>query len=79
MVYFQIFSIDFDEVEDFGEDQVSCRSFFEHQSMGHTFYLPGKCNVGALIFDFGDVMFSMFKDVSKTHWGTFPLDYIDIG
>ena len=25
------------EVETFGEDEASCRSFFWHQSVGHTF------------------------------------------
>ena len=37
MIDFHIFSIDFDEVEAFGKDEVCYRSFFGHQSMGHTF------------------------------------------
>ena len=37
MFEFQIFSIDFDEVEAFGKDEVGCRSFFGHQSVRHIF------------------------------------------
>ena len=37
MVDFHIFCIDFDEVEAFGKDEVGCKSFIGHQSMGHTF------------------------------------------
>ena len=39
MAVFYICSIDFDEDEAFGKDEVVCISFFGHQSVGHTFLL----------------------------------------
>ena len=76
---FRFFSIDFDEVEAFGKDEFGSKSFFGHQSMGHTFLLLGESDAGALRWDFGGDILLMVRNVLEEHWGTFPHDCIEIG